>query len=196
MTENIFPDIGKISKDDRGRLTGINPKVFWLFGLSGSGKSALARRVEERLTTGGVLCCRLDGDNLRSGLNSDLGFSREDRFENIRRAAEAAKLIADSGVIVLSTFITPKAENRKTAEDILGDLYEGVYIKCSVDTCIGRDPKGLYKKAAAGEIKEFTGISSPFEEPEKDVMIIDTSSLEEAMCADILFEYIMEKTSL
>ncbi len=189
---NIFYSNGNINETDREKLTGVKGGVFWLFGLSGSGKSAISRKVEEILVNRGILSFRLDGDNLRSGLNSDLGFSKEDRYENIRRAAETAKLMAGAGVVVLATFITPLKENRKAAENILGPYYNGVYIKCSLETCKNRDPKGLYQKAMKGEIPQFTGVSSPFEEPAGNIFTIDTDNIDEDACVSMLVKYVME----
>lgn len=192
MNENIFYSDGNIDEEDRQKLTGHRGGVFWFFGLSGSGKSAITRIAEEMLNEKGILCFRLDGDNLRSGLNSDLGFSIEDRKENIRRAAEAAKLMAKAGIVVLSTFITPLNENRESAQKILGDYYHGIYVKCSVDVCEKRDPKGLYKKAKKGEIKDFTGVSAPFEEPDQCSFTINTEINNEKECAIAAVEYIFD----
>ncbi|MDX1359130.1 MAG: adenylyl-sulfate kinase [Clostridia bacterium] len=191
MSGNIFYSKGNVNKMERETLAGHKGGVFWFFGLSGSGKSAISRGVEENLIKAGINAFRLDGDNLRSGLNSDLGFSKEDRFENIRRAAESAKLLAEAGVVVLATFITPLEENRKTAKDILKSYYNGIYVKCSLDTCIKRDPKGLYKKAMDGIIPDFTGISAPFEEPGDDVYTINTDMQDEAECINVLTEHII-----
>lgn len=193
MTKNIFPDRGSVNTEDRSRLTGVKPQVFWFYGLSGSGKSAIARRVEKTLIEKGMLCYWLDGDNLRGGLNSDLGFSAEDRIENIRRAANAAKLIADSGVVVIATFITPLKENRTQARRIIGDIFNEIYVKCSVDICRERDPKGLYVRAFNGEIQDFTGVSSPFEEPGTEIFTIDTEKQDEKESAEKAIEYIIER---
>ncbi|HPJ21249.1 MAG TPA: adenylyl-sulfate kinase [Clostridia bacterium] len=193
MAKNIFPERGSVNQDDRTKITGVIPQVFWFYGLSGSGKSAVARRVEKTLVDNGILCYRIDGDNLRNGLNSDLGFSIEDRIENIRRAANAAWLVCDAGVVVLATFITPLRENRRMARDIIGERFNEIYVKCSVDTCSERDPKGLYVRAFNGEIQDFTGVSSPFEEPEEPVFTIDTEKLSESESAEKAVEYILEK---
>ncbi|MBN2558076.1 MAG: adenylyl-sulfate kinase [Clostridia bacterium] len=196
MEKNIFSFEGSIRGHDRAGITGRLGMAFWLYGLSGSGKSVISRLAEEKLFSMGILCYRLDGDNLRSGLNSDLGFSKKDRDENIRRAAETAKLLADAGVIVISAFITPLEKNRITAKNILGGLYNGVYIKCDIRTCIERDPKGLYKKAVSGEIEDFTGISAPFDEKSGDDLVIDTVLHNADECADILVRHILSKTAL
>lgn len=190
MGKNIYYSTGNIGDEDRKNLTGYKGRVFWFYGLSGSGKSAISRAVEENLISDGVLSFRLDGDNLRSGLNSDLGFSKNDRIENIRRAAETAKLLAQAGVVVLATFITPLIENRLAAQKILGDYFNEIYVKCSIETCKKRDPKKLYDRAIKGEILDFTGISAPFEEPEKDVFIIDTDNLDEKTGVEIATKHI------
>jgi adenylylsulfate kinase len=191
LSENIFYSKGNVTDKDRENLTGHKGGVFWFFGLSGSGKSAISKAVEVNLNIAGINAFRLDGDNLRRGLNNDLGFSKEDRFENIRRAAETAKLLAQAGVVVLAAFITPLEENRKTAKDILGEYYNGIYVKCRLDTCKDRDPKGLYKKAIDGVIPDFTGISAPFDEPKEDVYSIDTDKLDETSCVKAVTEYII-----
>jgi adenylyl-sulfate kinase len=196
MADNIYKSKGTVDNRDRNGITGRKSAVFWLFGLSGSGKSAISTKAEQRLFEKGVLCYRLDGDDLRSGLNADLGFSKEDRSENIRRAAEVAKLMADAGLIVISTFITPLEENRKTAAGIIGGYYNGVYIKCNMDNCIKRDPKGLYKMAMKGEIDDFTGVSAPFEEGGDGIFTIDTVENDEDECVDILVGYILKKTEM
>lgn len=142
--------------------------VFWFYGLSGSGKSTLANALERRLAGQGYVTKILDGDNIRSGLNADLGFSDADRLENIRRIAEVARLFLDSGIVVITSFITPKRELRAKARDIVGaDDCTPVYIEASFETCAGRDVKGLYAKAAAGGVKDFTGKDSSFEAPEE-----------------------------
>ena len=191
MGKNIYYSTGNIGDADRKNLTGHNGRVFWFYGLSGSGKSAISRAVEENLTNNGVLSFRLDGDNLRSGLNNDLGFSKNDRIENIRRAAETAKLLAEAGVVVLATFITPLNENRQTAQKILGSYFNEIFVKCSIEICKTRDPKGLYARAIKGEIPDFTGISAPFEEPDNDVFVIDTDNLDEKICVENATKHIM-----
>jgi adenylyl-sulfate kinase len=191
LSGNIFYSKGNVNDKERETLAGHKSGVFWFFGLSGSGKSAISRGVEENLIKAGINAFRLDGDNLRSGLNSDLGFSNEDRFENIRRAAESAKLLAEAGVVVLATFITPLEVNRKTAKEILKSYYNGIYVKCSLDTCKERDPKGLYKKAVDGIIPDFTGVSAPFEEPGDGVYTINTDIQDEAECIKVITEHII-----
>ena len=151
--------------------------ALWFTGLSGSGKSTLAHAVEERLYSMGCRTYVFDGDNVRHGLCADLSFSKEDRTENIRRIGEMVKLFVDAGVIALTAFISPFRADRQRVRDLLaqGDFIE-IYCKCSLDVCEQRDVKGHYRKARAGEIKEFTGISSPYEEPERPDLVIDTAN--------------------
>ncbi len=149
---------------------------LWFTGLSGSGKSSIARETENLLFERGVRTYVLDGDNIRHGLNSDLGFSPEDRNENIRRIGEVAKLFVDAGVIVMTAFISPYRQDRDRVRKILNeDEFIEIYVEADLETCEQRDPKGLYKKARLGEIKEFTGISAPYERPEHPELIINTS---------------------
>lgn len=140
--------------------------VIWLFGLSGSGKSTLARQLDEMLTAKGYFVKHLDGDALRAGINRDLGFSAEDRQENIRRAAEIAKLFSDAGIVTVCSFISPANKLRETAKEIIGEVFYDIFLDCPIETCVSRDPKGLYKKALSGQIKDFTGIGADFERPE------------------------------
>jgi len=155
--------LGRESKEAQLEQRG---HVFWFYGLSGSGKSTLANALERKLVEQGIVTKILDGDNIRSGLNSDLGFSDEDRKENIRRIAEVARLFLDSGVVVFTSFITPKRELRQQAREIVGDVdFTPVYVEASFETCAERDVKGLYAKAAAGGVKHFTGKDSSFEAP-------------------------------
>ncbi|MFW5790248.1 MAG: adenylyl-sulfate kinase [Bacillota bacterium] len=182
--KNLFKVEGEVSFKDRCKNLGQLGQVIWFTGLSGSGKSTLAVNLEKELINQGKAVYRLDGDNIRTGLNSDLGFSAEDRTENIRRIAEVARLFKDAGIITLASFISPYEKDRQEARKIIGSEYfTEVYVKAKLDTCIDRDPKGLYKKAKKGEIDNFTGISAPYEEPENPDMIIDTDmlSLEESV---------------
>jgi adenylylsulfate kinase len=161
---------------DRESRLGQRGATVWLTGLSGSGKSTIAVAAEQALASRGRLTYILDGDNVRHGLNSNLGFSPEDRSENIRRIGEVAKLFTDAGVIVFSSFISPYRADRDGVRDTLGDGdFIEVYVAASLETCESRDVKGLYQKARAGEIPEFTGISAPYEEPEKPELVIDTN---------------------
>ncbi len=182
MTENKSTNItwhsGKISPDDRKKNIGQKGVTIWLTGLSGSGKSTIGVELEHALVENGHQAYMLDGDNVRHGLNSNLGFSPEDRTENIRRIGEVSKLFTDACIINITAFISPYMEDRKVARTIQskGDFIE-VYVKCPLEVCEERDTKGLYKKARAGEIPEFTGISAPYEEPDNAEIVIDTSKL-------------------
>lgn len=175
MTKNVTWHDGFVSKEMREERNGHKGAIVWLTGLSASGKSTLARKVEEILFQHGLHVYVLDGDNVRMGLNSNLGFSPEDREENIRRVGEVAKLFADAGNIVITAFISPYRDDRQKVRAIMNedDFVEG-FIKCSVEKCIERDPKGLYQKAIDGAIPEFTGISAPYEEPENAEIIVPT----------------------
>ena len=157
--------------------------MLWFTGLSGSGKSTLAHAAENALFDSGCRTYVLDGDNVRHGLNKNLGFSPEDRSENIRRIGEVAKLFGEAGVIALTAFISPYRADRDQARQVSGDSFIEIFAKCSLDICEQRDPKGLYKKARAGEIPEFTGISAPYEEPENAEIVVDTgkSSLDDCV---------------
>jgi adenylylsulfate kinase len=164
-----------VTKQDRRSLNGHKSAVLWFTGLSGSGKSTLANALEKRLHHHGMHTYLLDGDNIRHGINRDLGFSPEDRTENIRRIGEIARLFVDAGLLVLTAFISPYRADREAARSLVaGDEFIEIYLKCSLETCEQRDPKGLYRKARAGEIPEFTGISSPYEEPLQPELIVET----------------------
>lgn len=176
--ENLVWHKGKVEYEDRCKLIKQKGLVIWLTGLSGSGKSTIAVELEKELTKAGKLVYRLDGDNIRQGLCSDLGFLEEDRNENIRRITEVAQLFKDAGIITLVSFISPLESMRKTAKDKIGeDAFVEVYVNASVETCIKRDPKGMYKKAIDGQIKDFTGISAVYEIPENPEVVIDTEHL-------------------
>lgn len=169
--------------------------VFWLTGLSGSGKTTLARNLHEYLLKKGHRSIVLDGDNIRHGLCSDLGFSIEDRTENLRRVTHVAKLLQESGVNVIVSFISPLKESRDYARDVIRDHFIEVYVKCDIEECEKRDIKGLYKKARTGAIKDFTGIDSPFDIPSNPQIIINTSDLSESNSFKLLLSYI-ERNSL
>ncbi len=172
-----------ITKAHRTSHNGHESAVVWLFGLSGSGKSTIANALEKRLFEMGNHTYCLDGDNTRLGLNKDLGFSAVDRLENVRRVAEVAKLMADAGIIVLVSLITPYEEQRVLVKEILNsERFLDVYVKCDLSICEQRDPKGLYKKARAGEIANFTGISDPFEEPKISTIHVNTAELDVNEC--------------
>ncbi|QDU70703.1 adenylyl-sulfate kinase [Mucisphaera calidilacus] len=194
MTEHKATNVtfhhGSVTRDDRAALLRHKGATLWFTGLSGSGKSTVAVAVEAELTRRRRLCYRLDGDNIRMGLNANLGFSEEDRVENIRRIGEVARLFADAGLIVLSSFISPFRADRdrvRQLHDEHGLPFIEVYIDVSLKTAEARDPKGLYKKARAGAIKDFTGISSPYEPPEQPELTLttDTMSLEDETAAVI-----------
>ncbi|NGQ95344.1 adenylyl-sulfate kinase [Brevibacillus sp. SYP-B805] len=173
-----------VSKADRQRLHGHKSAVLWFTGLSGAGKSTLANALEQRLHAEGMRTYLLDGDNIRHGLNRDLGFSPADRTENIRRIAEVAKLFVDAGTLVMTAFISPYQADRELARSLVepGEFIE-IYVSCALETCEKRDPKGLYRKARAGEIPEFTGISAPYEPPVSPELVVhsDRQSLEESV---------------
>jgi len=177
-SNNIMWHKGKVTYEDRCKNLGQRGVVVWFTGLSGSGKSTIAVEVEKELLKQGKAVYRLDGDNVRHGLNSDLGFAKEDRDENIRRIAEVAALFKDAGLITLASFISPFQKMRDFARERAGeDSFIEVYVKADVETCAERDPKGLYEKAKQGEIENFTGISSPYEEPDDADVVIDTAEL-------------------
>jgi len=172
-----------LKKEDREKLNNHKAVVLWFTGLSGSGKSTLAQAVEGELYKRGCRTFVLDGDNIRHGLNKNLGFSPEDREENIRRIGEVASLFIQGGVIAMTAFISPYRADRDKARAIAGNDFYEIYVKCDLSVCEERDTKGLYKKARAGEIKEFTGISAPYEEPLNPELVVDTSkeTLEESV---------------
>ena len=174
-----------VTLDARTARNGHQGAVLWFTGLSGAGKSTLALALEAELFARGYQVYVLDGDNVRSGLNANLSFSPEDRAENIRRVGEVAALFADAGFIVISSFISPYRSDRQRARAAGGERFHEIYVKASLEVCEERDPKGLYKRARLGEIKDFTGIQSPYEEPETPQLVIDTSRLD---VADALLE--------
>ncbi len=174
---NIFLHPHNLKKSDRERIKCQKGCVLWFTGLSGSGKSTIANELEYKLNKMGNHTYLLDGDNIRSGLNKDLGFSKEDRSENIRRIAEVAKLFVDAGIITITAFISPFIKDREEAKKIIGrDNFIEIFIDTPLEECIKRDPKGLYKKALNGEIKDFTGIDSPYEPPEDPDICIKTAN--------------------
>ena len=195
MTQKfIIPHEGNIKKEDRQRLKGHKSAILWFTGLSGSGKSTVAHKLEEKLFEMGIHTYVLDGDNIRTGLNKDLGFSAEDREENIRRIGEVAKLFVDAGIMVLSAFISPYIKDRETVRNLVnkGEFIE-IYVKCPLEVCEQRDVKGLYKKAREGIIKNFTGIDDPYEEPLNPEIVVETDkeTLEESV--NKIINYLKEK---
>ncbi|MCR5851396.1 MAG: adenylyl-sulfate kinase [Bacteroidaceae bacterium] len=175
----IYPIFDRmLSREDKESLLGQKGIMIWMTGLSGSGKSTIAIGVERELHKKGILCRILDGDNIRAGINSNLGFSEEDRRENIRRIAEIGKLFVDTGIVTIACFVSPTNELRQMARDIIGDKdFREVYIATPLDECERRDVKGLYARARRGEVKDFTGISAPFEAPTNPDLCLDTSQM-------------------
>ena len=200
LTGNAPPNIYRadhlVSREERESRSGHRGAVIWLTGLSGAGKSTLAMALERALFMQGASVYVLDGDNVRAGLNSDLGFSAADRAENIRRIGEVAALFADAGTIVITAFISPMKRDREIARKAAGDRFHEVYVSADVETCEARDTKGLYKRARAGEISEFTGISAPYEPPEYAELTLDTAAMSVDRCVDELVAYVTSVTGL
>ncbi len=192
---NIYPIFDRIlGREDRERLLKQRSAMIWFTGLSGSGKSTLAVALERELYSRGILCNILDGDNVRNGLNKNLGFSPEDRIENIRRISEMGRLFVDCGVVTISAFISPMESMREMAREIVGaDDFIEVFVSTPIEVCEERDVKGLYKKARAGVIKEFTGVSQPIEAPKSPTIEIDTSKLSVAEAMERLLEVILPR---
>lgn len=201
MEENqkhIYPIFDKmLTRMDKERLLKQHGLMLWFTGLSGSGKSTIAIALERELQAHGLLCRILDGDNIRSGINNNIGFSEEDRVENIRRIAEVGKLFVDTGIITLAAFISPNNKLREMAASIIGkeDFLE-IYVSTPLDVCEQRDVKGLYAKARRGEIKDFTGISAPFEAPRHPALTLDTSVLSLEECVRQLLALVFPKISI
>ena len=181
MSTNLTKHNFLVSRQQRESNNGHPGLVLWFTGLSGSGKSTIANELDVELNKRGLRTYILDGDNVRMGLNKDLGFSPESRKENIRRISEVAKLFADSGAIVMTAFISPYREDRDSARDVIGRDYVEVFVNTPIEECIKRDPKGLYKKAIAGEIKGFTGIDAPYEQPLSPEISLDNLSIEDSL---------------
>lgn len=194
---NLYPIQTKVSREDRQRLLNQRPVLIWFTGLSGSGKSTLAVQLESELFNAGFATYLLDGDNIRTGLNKDLSFAEEGRVENIRRIGEVAKLMLDAGLVVLSAFISPFERDRQQVKTIVGDhQYVEVFVDTPLEVCEQRDVKGLYRKARKGELKNFTGIDSPYERPTSPDMIIDTVSMSVQKAVEHLMTTIRARIAL
>lgn len=192
--DHIIPHNHTVKLEDRIRKNGYRPKLLWFTGLSGSGKSTLASALEAYFFGKGINTYILDGDNIRSGLNNDLDFSDSGRKENIRRISEVAKLFVDSGTLVLTAFISPFEEDRKQARELVGsENFIEIHVDCPIEVCEERDVKGLYRKVRAGEIKNFTGINSPFEEPKNPDIKVNTAEESLENCLNQLLEKIEPK---
>lgn len=194
---NIYPIFDKmLTRSDKEELLHQHSVMIWFTGLSGSGKSTIAIALERELQKRGLLCRILDGDNIRSGINNNLGFSEEDRVENIRRIAEIGKLFVDTGIITIAAFISPNNDIREMAANIIGkENFLEIFVSTPIEECERRDVKGLYAKARRGEIKNFTGISAPFEAPANPALSIDTSKLSVEESVNKLLELILPKIS-
>lgn len=197
MTENIIPHSHAISQADRIGKLGYKPLLVWFVGLSGSGKSTLASALEEKLFAEGINTYILDGDNIRSGLNKDLDFSDDSRKENIRRIAEVSKLFVDAGTLAMTAFITPFEEERRKVKELVGaDNYLEVFVNCPLEECEKRDVKGLYAKARRGEIKNFTGIDSPFEEPVNADIVIESHKVSVEEGVENIYQLVKQKIKI
>ena len=191
MSTNLTKHNFLVTREQREKNNGHPGLVIWFTGLSASGKSTIANELDLELNSRGLKTYVLDGDNIRMRLNKDLGFSPEDRKENIRRISEVAKLFADSGTIVMTAFISPYSEDRKSARNVIGSDFIEVFVNTPIEMCIKRDPKGLYKKAIAGEIKGFTGIDSPYEEPLSPEICLSNLSISDSV--EILIDYLTQE---
>lgn len=197
MQENIFPIKDTLlQQPDKEKLNGHKGIVLWMFGLSGSGKSTIARALENDLYSKGIQTKLLDGDNLRTGVNNNLKFSLEDRAENIRRSAEISKLFMENGNVVICSLVSPTVEIRKQAKKVIGNGFKEVYVNAPFNVCAERDVKGLYKKAIAGEIKNFTGLDSPFEGSENPFVELRTHEKDLETCKNELVELVLKEIQL
>jgi adenylylsulfate kinase len=197
MEKIVIPHRPIVGKKDRQKLNGHRSFILWFTGLSGAGKSTIAYRVEEELYKRGIRTYVLDGDNIRIGLNKDLGFSKKDREENIRRVGEVAKLFVDAGIVVLTAFISPYKKDRHFVRNLVGEKeFIEVYVKCPIEICEKRDPKGLYKKAKDGIIKQFTGVDDQYEEPENPEIILETDKMSIDECIKKILDYLDENELL
>ena len=197
MKENIIRHTYEVSKSGRQKLLKQNSLLLWFTGLSGSGKSTIANALEYKLHEEGYKTYALDGDNIRKGINNDLTFSPEDRKENIRRIAEIANLMVDAGVLVLAAFVSPYKKDRENIARIVGnDNFVEIFVNTSIEECEKRDVKGLYKKARAGEIKDFTGVNAPYEAPENPTVEIITDGLSIEECVLKIYDKIKPKLKI
>ena len=188
--ENLSWHDASVTRENREKLLKQKSKLLWFTGLSGSGKSTIANDLDIRLNESGKATYLLAGDNIRLGINTDLGFSIEDRNENIRRIGEIGKLFVDAGIITIASFISPLKVNREMVRAALGSDFIEVFVDCPLEECKKRDPKDLYKKARLGVIKEFTGISSPYEKPENPEIVINTDKQSLDECVDKILDYL------
>ena len=186
----------RVSADDRTRLNGHRGAILWFTGLSGAGKSTLAIELERALHEKGCRCYVLDGDNLRQGLNSDLGFSPEDRVENIRRAGEVARLFVEAGMVVISAFISPYRSDRERVRAACGSYFSEIYINAPLSVCESRDPKGLYRRARKGELADFTGVSAPYEAPHSPDLELHTERQSVDQCIAALVKFTLVRIAL
>ncbi|WP_085993108.1 adenylyl-sulfate kinase [Oceanobacillus senegalensis] len=190
---NVVWHDSAVTKEERQKRNNHKSAVIWFTGLSGSGKSTISVALEKALYDRNIQTYRLDGDNVRHGLNSNLGFSPDDRKENIRRIGEVAKLMVDAGMITLTAFISPYREDRDNVRGILEEKeFIEVHVNCSLEACESRDPKGLYKKARAGEIKAFTGVDAPYEEPSSPEVVINTEELSVEESVKAILSYLRD----
>ncbi|MBC8059116.1 MAG: adenylyl-sulfate kinase [Clostridiaceae bacterium] len=190
-TENLTWHAAFVTREHRESILTQKSKLLWFTGLSGSGKSTVANSLDKRLSESGKVTYLLDGDNIRLGINSDLGFSNEDRTENIRRIGEIGKLFVDAGIITIACFISPLKADRESVRKNLGADFIEIFVDCPLEECEKRDPKNLYKKARLGEIKEFTGITSPYEKPENPEIVVNTKEQTIDQCVDKILKYLM-----
>tara|TARA_B100000401_G_scaffold356739_1_gene254227 strand:- start:1703 stop:2296 length:594 start_codon:yes stop_codon:yes gene_type:complete len=197
VQENIFPiKHTLLQQSDKEKLNGHKGIVLWMFGLSGSGKTTIARALENELYSKGIHTKLLDGDNLRAGITNNLTFSLEDRVENIRRASEVSKLFMENGNVVICSLVSPTKDIRKQAQEIIGEGFREVFVNAPFEVCAERDVKGLYKKALAGEIKNFTGLDSPFEESENPFIELRTHEKDLETCKNELVEIVLKEIQL
>ena len=180
-----------VSKDNRRSIKGHSSAIVWLTGLPASGKTTIARELEKRLHETGIHTYVLDGDNIRHGLNRDLGFSRDERKENIRRVAEVANLFCDAGILTICSFVSPYKEDREYAKGLVDESeFIEIFVKCPLEVCLERDPKSMYKKAVSGKMKAFTGIDDPYEHPEFPMITIETDKLDLSESVELIINYL------